>query len=134
MTDRFTKAQRSYIMSRIKGKGTRVELAVKGMLGGHFTFQPKGILGNPDFAHKKKKIAIFVDGDFWHGKEFGLRRKRLPKYWIAKITRNIRRDQEVNKKLKDAGWKVVRIWEKRIGREPKLVKRLLRKVINLERK
>jgi len=72
-----------------------------------------------DIALPKKKIAVFIDGDFWHGYNFSERKKRLPKkYWIKKIEDNIARDKKNRAKLKREGWKVLRIWEHEIKKNP----------------
>lgn len=113
MTDNVTKEQRSYIMSRVRGKNTLPELRMKRLLKVlHFTYQPKKIYGRPDFANKKEKIAIFVDGCFWHGcaKHF-VKPKTNVDFWERKISRNINHDKEVSKKLRESGWRVIRIWE-----------------------
>ena len=110
--DVHTKKQRSYNMSRIKARDTKPELIIKKGLRGHgFTYHPD-ILGNPDFANKKEKIAVFVDGCFWHKcpkcyKESAIRKE----FWNSKINNNIRRDRKVNKELSKRGWSVIRIWE-----------------------
>jgi len=68
--------------------------------------------GKPDIVFVSKKIAIFVDGDFWHGYEWKSKGRAPPKgYWQDKINRNIERDKEVDKELQSKGWRVIRIWE-----------------------
>jgi DNA mismatch endonuclease (patch repair protein) len=75
--------------------------------------------GNPDIALPRKKIAIFIDGDFWHGYRFSQLKKRLPKkYWIPKIEKNIERDKKNRAALKKEGWKVLRVWEHEIYKYP----------------
>ncbi len=70
------------------------------------------IEGNPDFAFPEHKIAVFVDGCFWHGcKKCMVKPKTNVRFWEKKIEQNKRRDGDVNKKLKNKGWRVVRIWE-----------------------
>ena len=72
----------------------------------------KRATGNPDIALPKKKKAVFIDGDFWHGYQFAKLKKRLPKkYWLAKIERNIKRDKAYRAKLRRSGWEVLRVWE-----------------------
>ena len=100
-------------MSKIHSSKTKPELKIKKfmkMLG--FSYQLKNIFGKPDFADKENKIAVFVDGCFWHGCK---KHCRVPKqnntYWREKIKRNIERDKEVSRYLKRNGWKAVRIWE-----------------------
>ena len=117
MADNLTKEQRSRIMSRIKGRDTKPELVIKPLmrkLG--FLYQPK-MYGRPDFANKRMKIAVFVDGCFWHGCPGHYKApKQNAAYWKAKVANNRRRDKTVNSKLKGRGWKVVRIWEHDIKR------------------
>ncbi len=72
--------------------------------------------GKPDIVFTKVRLAIFCDGDFWHGKDWEARRAKLergsnPRYWVAKIERNIERDNENTKLLHDNGWTVMRFWE-----------------------
>jgi DNA mismatch endonuclease (patch repair protein) len=112
MTDVLTKRQRSYNMSMIRASRTAPELKLKPLfvaLG--FRYQPK-LYGKPDFANFKAKIAVFVDGCFWHRcpKHYAAP-KQNAKFWEDKIGNNIRRDKAVNFTLKKQGWNVVRIWE-----------------------
>ncbi len=70
--------------------------------------------GSPDIAITKQKIAVFVDGEFWHGKDWEIKKEKLKnnrKYWIEKIEENIKRDKRVNTLLIENGWKVIRFWE-----------------------
>lgn len=118
MVDIFPKGKRSYIMSRIKGKNTRIELAVRKKLWAlglkwYRIHSPK-VLGNPDITFRKKKVAIFLDGDFWHGYVLKERAEKLPVYWLNKIERNMGRDRKYSEELRDQGWKVVRLWEHEI--------------------
>lgn len=119
MADIWSKRKRSEVMSRIRGKGnekTEVRLARllrDTWISGWRRHLP--IPGRPDFAFRKQKVAIFVDGCFWHGcpKCF-----RLPKqnraFWKAKIEGNRKRDRSVNGRLRRLGWKVIRIRECRL--------------------
>lgn len=118
MTDNVTKGQRSYIMSRVRGRDTAPELRMKKLLVAlHFAYQPKNVYGRPDFANRKEKIAIFVDGCFWHGcAKHYVEPKSNTSYWLPKIKRNIARDKEVNQRLKSLGWRVIRIWEHNIAK------------------
>ncbi len=113
MADIRTRQQRSYNMSRIRRSKTKPEIRLRktlSILG--FSFQPKGIYGNPDFARKKSRIAVFVDGCFWHGcpKHF-IQPRTNTAFWKSKINRNIERDKEVSRKLISKGWIIIRIWE-----------------------
>lgn len=127
MTDIFDKKTRSKIMSSIRSKHTKPELMLKKELRKHgFSYQPQ-LFGKPDFANRRKKIAIFVDGCFWHKcpkcyQEPASRRR----YWLPKIENNTKRDRKVNKTLKKAGWTVLRVWEHEVKKNPaKLLKKCL---------
>ena len=122
MADRITKEQRSKIMSNIKSVNTSLEINFKKLLSKNrfkgFRQHPK-MLGNPDFACIKKKIVIFIDGDFWHGYNWKKLGKIPPKrYWQAKIEKNIARDKKYTKQLKKEGWKVLRFWEHELKKCP----------------
>lgn len=114
----FTQEQRSEIMSKISSKETLAERIVFRYLrseGIYFRKHYNRISGKPDIALPRKKIAVFIDGDFWHGRSFDNSSSRLPEiYWKDKIAGNIARDKEVNKVLKERGWKILRVWEKEI--------------------
>ena len=74
------------------------------------------ILGCPDFVSLGPRVAVFCDGDFWHGKDWLVRRQKLAnghnsKYWVAKILRNMERDRQVSCELQRNGWEVLRMWE-----------------------
>lgn len=99
-------------MSRIKGRETKPEIALKTSLKKRgFDYQPN-IYGKPDFINWERKTVIFVDGCFWHGCSLhGTRPKSNRLFWNRKIERNIIRDAEVSKVYTVAGWKVKRIWE-----------------------
>lgn len=116
--DVFTKKKRSEIMSKIRSKNTAIEKTVfreLGKRGIYFQRHYNKVAGNPDIALPRKKTAIFIDGDFWHGYNFSKNKKRLPKkYWIAKIEGNIKRDKINRAKLRKEGWKVLKIWEHEI--------------------
>lgn len=118
MTDVFSKQKRSEIMSKIRGKNTKVEVLVFRELrrrGIYFQKHYKRAPGNPDIALPRKKIAVFIDGDFWHGYRYGKIKNRLPKvYWRAKIEANILRDNRNRRTLRKMGWRVLRVWEHQI--------------------
>jgi DNA mismatch endonuclease (patch repair protein) len=110
---------RSENMRRIKSKDTKIErLLAKAMWAEGLRYRKncKDVFGKPDFCFKGKKIAIFCDSEFWHGKNFleGEGFKTNTDFWETKIKRNIERDKEVNQRLRDEGWKVVRFWGKEI--------------------
>jgi DNA mismatch endonuclease (patch repair protein) len=73
------------------------------------------VIGKPDIALPRKKKAVFIDGDFWHGYQFAKNKNRRPKkYWVQKIAGNIARDKKNTATLERRGWKVLRIWEHEI--------------------
>jgi DNA mismatch endonuclease, patch repair protein len=115
MPDKFSKEKRSEIMSRINSKNTKAEIIVFRELrkrGIYFQKHYKRIEGNPDIALPRKKKAIFIDGDFWHGYDYEKLINRLPKeYWKEKIIRNVERDKKYTLSLKNKGWQVLRVWE-----------------------
>ncbi|MDP3057790.1 MAG: very short patch repair endonuclease [bacterium] len=120
--DVFSKKKRSEIMSKIRSKNTKAERIVFCELRKrkiYFQKHYKKAAGSPDIAFPRKKIAIFIDGDFWHGRYFLKDEKRLPKkYWREKIKSNILRDKRNRAKLKKQGWKILRIWEHEIIKNP----------------
>ncbi|NIP61914.1 MAG: DNA mismatch endonuclease Vsr [Nitrosopumilaceae archaeon] len=131
MADIFTPEKRSWVMSRIRGSNTKIDLRMEEMLAGigyKFEKYPK-MYGSPDFVIPRTRIAIFCDGDFWHGYRYH-EKKRLPKkYWRDKIERNMRRDMTVSCRLRREGWSVLRFWEHDIERNPdKCIRRIVRKV------
>lgn len=114
---------RSENMSRIRSKNTSIEkLLGKAMwsIGLRYRKNDKTVFGKPDFVFKGKKVAVFCDSEFWHGK-YLLEQKYIPKsnaeYWIPKLERNIARDKQVNAELELAGWTVIRFWEKDIRKD-----------------
>lgn len=121
--DIFSKKKRSEVMSKIKGSNTSVEMLVFKYLrskGVYFQKHYNRVKGCPDIALPRKKFAVFIDGDFWHGYKFKKKKERLlasqQHYWINKIEKNIARDRKTLKSLKEAGWKVLRIWEHQLKR------------------
>lgn len=108
---------RSENMRRIKSKDTTIETILRKELwkrGLRYQKNVENIYGKPDIVFKGKKVAVFADSEFWHGKQL-LEGKYIPKtnreFWVKKLTRNIERDKEVNKQLKKDGWIVLRFWE-----------------------
>jgi len=114
--DKLTPEQRKKCMQSNKSKGTKPELVLaKAMwaLGLRYRKNSGSIFGKPDFSFKKYKVAVFVDGEFWHGKDWEQRKAEIKgnrEFWITKIERNIRRDMEVTGRLKAEGWTVLRFW------------------------
>lgn len=129
--DTFTRAKRSDIMSAVRSRGNRTtEIALGRLLwdaGLRGYRKHWNVEGHPDFAWPGRKIAVFVDGCFWHGCP---RCNESPKtnaaFWRDKIQTNRRRDQRVNARLRREGWAVVRVRECRLG--PSAVKRIVKAV------
>ena len=113
MADNLTKKQRKYCMSKIRASNTMPEIALKNLLKEFgFIHQPKNFYGKPDFANKKSKIVLFIDGCFWHKcPKHYIKPKSNKRYWIPKIERNVQRRKEIKAHYKKSGWKVMRIWE-----------------------
>jgi DNA mismatch endonuclease, patch repair protein len=123
--DIMSTATRSRVMSRIRGRDTKPEKAVELILqefGLAFETQCRGLPGRPDFVLRAQRIAIFVDGDFWHGWRFPTWRLKLSEKWEEKIATNRRRDARNHARLRRIGWKVVRIWEHQIETDPDRVR------------
>ncbi|WP_417842117.1 very short patch repair endonuclease [Terasakiella sp.] len=110
---------RSENMRRIRGSNTTIEVILRKELwarGLRYRKNCKTIIGKPDIAFPGKKIAVFCDSEFWHGKKYleGEIPKHNRAFWVAKLERNILRDKEVNKQLLEYGWLVLRFWERDI--------------------
>jgi DNA mismatch endonuclease (patch repair protein) len=125
----------SRIASRAsRKKETKCEVALQEALrelGLQFKTNVSTLPGCPDLVFERERIAVFVDGDFWHGRNFASRAKRLSKghnseYWIQKIQSNMARDRRVRRRLRAAGWRVIRVWEGTITSE---VHRVVRRVV-----
>ena len=117
MSDKLTSERRSWNMSRIKGKDTKIEVEVRRYLfskGYRFRKNDKRYPGKPDIVLPKYHTAIFVHGCFWHRHE-GCKDATTPKthieFWLDKFDKNVRNDQIKQEKLKELGWKVIVIWE-----------------------
>ena len=111
---------RSRVMARIKGKGTGPELRLAALLseaGLAWEGHARDLPGRPDFVFRDRRVAVFVDGDFWHGWRFPLWKKKLAPYWRNKIETNRRRDLRNFRKLRRTGWLVLRIWEHEVERD-----------------
>lgn len=112
-------------MSRIRGKDTSIEVRLRKALwhrGYRYRKNYKSLPGSPDIAITKYKIAIFCDGEFFHGKDWDKLKPKLmqgknPEYWVAKIERNLERDRIKNQQLLYEGWTVIRFWGKDIEKD-----------------
>jgi DNA mismatch endonuclease (patch repair protein) len=115
----FTKEKRSQIMAKIRSKGSKIEMIMKQSLEDHsikYVYQPK-IYGKPDFL-VKPKIAVFCDSSFWHGRNWHKLKTQLHEgYWQQHINENRKRDAQVNQKLKEQGYTVLRFWDEDIKKK-----------------
>ena len=125
MTDVLTQEQRKFNMSRIRGKNTGPEVKLRKLLYGqgirgyrvHYKLH-----GKPDIVFTKKKIAIFIDGCFWHKCPVCFQEPETRKeFWMKKIHSNVERDKKINEILLKDRWKVIRIWEHEIRKNPEQV-------------
>jgi len=138
MTDTRTPEQRRRIMAAVKGKNTTPEIALRralhaaGVRGWRNHYKPAP--GTPDLAWPALKVAVFVDGAFWHGHPSRHKPGRSGAYWDEKIAKNIERDRRVDAELKEAGWSVLRVWDFEVKKQlPAVVERtfvLLRAAIS----
>lgn len=115
MADTVDATTRSRIMSRVRSKDTKPELTLRralwaaGVRG--WRCHVRGVPGTPDLCWRGRRVAVFVDSAWWHGHPSRWTPGRHPAKWEAKIAANRRRDDEVNRRLADEGWTVVRIWD-----------------------
>ena len=115
--------QRSHTMSRIRSSDTAIEVKLRKALwhaGIRYRKNYRKLPGSPDIAVTKHKIAIFCDGDFWHGKDWADKKQKMQsnrEFWIGKIDRNIRRDVETDRSLSAMDWAVIRFWGSEIERD-----------------
>ena len=129
--DIWTKEKRSEVMSKIRSKDTKPEKTLRSALhkeGYRFRIHKKGLPGNPDIVLTKFKIAIFVNGCFWHqhrGCPDGHIPKTKKKYWKEKLLKNVERDEQKQRACENLGWKVIVVWECEIKKElPKTIEKI----------
>jgi DNA mismatch endonuclease (patch repair protein) len=120
----------SAMMSRVRAKGSKAEILLRRAVwarGRRYRLHDRGLTGKPDLVFKGRRFAVFVDSDWWHGRilveqgEAALRahlRTSRQDWWVEKLRRNVERDKEVSESLRQAGWRVLRIWESEILSDP----------------
>lgn len=119
------------MMSRVRNKDSRAELALRRALhaaGLRYRLHAPDVLGRPDLVIRSRRLAVFVDGDLWHGNPDEVRRRgrtslaelfpTRTEWWVAKIERTVARDREVTAGLRAQGWTVLRLWEHDVLRDP----------------
>ena len=137
--DKLTPEQRKKCMRSNKSTGTKPELVLaKAMwaLGLRYRKNSGSIFGKPDFSFKKYKVAVFVDGEFWHGKDWEQKKAEIKgnrEFWIAKIERNIQRDIEVTGRLKAEGWTVLRFWSNDVVKDTTSCAEKVKEIIRARR-
>ena len=130
MADVFSKRKRSQIMAAIRSHGNKdTELKLATILRTyHITGwrRQQPLPGKPDFVFPKQRLAVFVDGCFWHGcPKHGRKPDTNRRYWLPKLLRNKKRDQTVSRQLRAAGWRVLRIWAHRLSNPEAVAARLI---------
>jgi len=134
-----TSEQRSELMKKIKSNNTAPEVLFRKALraaGLRLRKNDKSLPGKPDIVIPKYKVAIFIDGEFWHGFEWQKKKKKIKAhrdYWIPKIERNIARDKKNSLLLKKDGWVVIRFWEADIKKASEKCFRKVLKAISKKR-
>lgn len=129
MVDFLTKKKRSELMARVRRKNTAPEVSLRKLVSAHFyplglryRVHTRNLPGTPDVVFVSRKVAIFVDGAFWHGYRFDRWRHKLDgRYWLPKIKDNMKRDRRVTRRLKAQGWTVLRIWDHEVKKHPEKV-------------
>ena len=128
MADRFPPKVRSRIMASIRGKDTGPEIAVRRILWRHglrYRTHDRTVLGRPDISNKRKRLAVFVDGCFWHGCPKCYQEPETNRdFWRSKVEGNRRRREIVRDGLKRQGFRVIEIWEHEVGRPDVVMKRV----------
>ena len=118
--DNLTPTQRRRAMSNVPSKDTSLERMVRSALhqrGLRFRKHVSDLPGSPDIVFARARVAVFIDGDFWHGYRLPAWQDKLTPYWREKIERNRRRDVRNHRRLRRMGWKVVRIWGHDVRRD-----------------
>lgn len=128
-------------MQAVRSSGSQIETMLGKALwqkGLRYRKNDKTVFGKPDFTLKKYKIAIFADSEFWHGKDWEIRKhehKSNIEFWHKKIERNMERDREVNERLEQEGWTIIRFWGKDIKKNlDDCVKKVLNAVNSVNQK
>jgi DNA mismatch endonuclease (patch repair protein) len=125
----MTPEQRSRAMSKVKTKDGPLEVAVRSALwkrGYRFRKHVKDLPGKPDIVFTKQKLAVFIDGDFWHGYDFDNWKHKLKDFWRNKIETNMARDQRNFDALREMGWSSIRIWGNEIKKDlPNVLEKII---------
>jgi DNA mismatch endonuclease, patch repair protein len=124
VADNLTKEQRSRAMSRIRRRDTVPELLLRKALWSRgargYRLDSRRLPGRPDLAWSQKRVAVFVDGAFWHGHPSAFTPGKSGRYWDEKIVRNMERDRAADAALREMGWTVIRLWDFEVRRDVEL--------------
>ncbi len=133
MPDVFTPAKRSAVMALIRSRGNRAtELRLIALMREHGITgwrRNAPVFGKPDFIFRRERVAVFVDGCFWHGcPRHATKPANNRAFWKSKLARNAARDREVTRTLRKAGWRVLRVWECALSTKhwPRIARRIMR--------
>jgi DNA mismatch endonuclease (patch repair protein) len=133
MVDNLAKGTRSKVMASIKGRDTVPEMMVRRLLWAHgirYRVHNTNLPGKPDISNSRSKVAVFIDGCFWHGcRKCYKEPTSNVEFWRAKLRRNIRRRKAVKRELKTRGWTVLEFWEHSVMSSPNNVMRKIKRVI-----
>ena len=135
MPDTLSKADRARTMAAVKGRNTRPELEIRAALRAAgatgYRLHRRDLPGCPDLAFGRWRVAVFVDGGFWHGHPDRWHPDRMSSYWQLKITRNMERDRASDAALISSGWAVGRIWDHDLRRDKaRCVERVVRALVD----
>ena len=123
--DKFSKEVRSKIMSSIRSKNTQPEIVIRKLIwskGKRYRIHDRTVYGTPDISNRRKKLAVFIDGCFWHGcKKCCTVPQTNTSFWKKKISNNRKRREKVASKLKFDGWKMMEFWEHEVKEYPSQV-------------
>lgn len=133
----------SRIMAAVRSQNTQPEIRFRRALrtlGRSMRLHPRDVPGRPDFVFQRERVAVFLDGDFWHGHQWRLRGlsslsqqfrgSANRAYWVRKITRNVERDARTNRQLRQLGWRIVRVWESDLKTDPvRCLRRVKRAIV-----
>ena len=127
----------SRIASKIKSTNTKGEVLLRSVvwkLGFRFRKNVKDLPGKPDIVFPRERVAVFCDGDFWHGRNWEEKREKMKKgsnapYWLSKIEANMERDKRHNKQLRELNWSVLRFWESDVLADPTAAAAKIKEVV-----
>lgn len=133
--DRITKKQRSALMAKVRVRDTDIEKILGQIIRPlwkveRYKRNVRNLPGKPDFVFPKSKLAIFADGDFWHGKDFKRWKAGIPAFWRKKITSNIKRDLTQKRELKKLGFRVLRFYGSKIKNKQESIRNTIKNRIN----